>query len=276
MVNRDDRYRLTIVQQPRAARACGHGERDRRMIDPPPILQCSLTDYDSESSEDVAKLRSTWNIVHCFLHSVSDQSTPDSAGNDVSQITDPNDANRQLRRLMGTLHMNPFIGIDPKTPSTASETARIGSFYIFHDLSCRQTGLFKLHFQLLVVDMDFVYPGNRSFVVASATSDVFEVFSAKDFPGMLPSTELTKELRRQGATVAVKRGNEGRPGKNQLRRTVRSGSRSGSMRRIKPSRKPQLSRLVELLQLFTNQGDLTGGSRHNTATSTDDMQAMEE
>ena len=186
------------------------------MIDPPPILQCSLADYDPNSEDDVAKLRSTWNIVHCFLHSISGESPPDSAGHDVSQITDPNNTDRQLRRLMGTLHMNPFVGIDPETPKGALDNSRIGSFYIFHDLSCRQTGLFRLHFKLTVVDMDFVNPGNRSSVVASATSDVFEVFSAKDFPGMLPSTGLTKELRRQGATVSVKRGNEGRPGKDRL------------------------------------------------------------
>ena len=198
------------------------------MIDPPPILQCSLADYDPGSGDDVAKLRSTWNIVHCFLYSVSDESPPDSTDHDVSQIPDPNNTDRKLRRLMGTLHMNPFIGIDPEASSTTPEAACLGSFYIFHDLSCRVTGSFRLHFKLTVVDMDFVNPGSRSSVVASATSDIFEVFSPKEFPGMLPSTELTRELRRQGATVAV-RGNEGRPGKNQFERSIyKSGYNSHS------------------------------------------------
>lgn len=33
------KYRLNIRQQPVAARSCGFGERDRRVIDPPPIVE---------------------------------------------------------------------------------------------------------------------------------------------------------------------------------------------------------------------------------------------
>ena len=43
-------------------------------------------------------------------------------------------------------------------------------------------------------------------IAGTIDSDIFEVFSAKDFPGMRASTALTKELKRQGATVSVKKG----------------------------------------------------------------------
>jgi hypothetical protein len=49
-------------------------------------------------------------------------------------------------------------------------------------------------------------------------SDVFEVYPAKTFPGMVPSTELTKRLKEQGCLISVKKGHpriemtaEGRP-----------------------------------------------------------------
>ena len=62
--------------------------------------------------------------------------------------------------------------------------------------------------------------GGRIEAATIVDSDVFEVFSAKDFPGMSASSELTKELKRQGASVPVKKGNEAKGG----RRTKRRGS----------------------------------------------------
>lgn len=59
-------------------------------------------------------------------------------------------------------------------------------------------------------------------------SDVFEVYSAKDFPGMRPSTRLTKELKRMGAAVSVKKGKGfGGGGKREGGESVESGSASG-------------------------------------------------
>lgn len=48
--------------------------------------------------------------------------------------------------------------------------------------------------------------GGQGSIAGSIDSEEFEVFSAKDFPGMRASTALTKELKRQGATVSVKKG----------------------------------------------------------------------
>ena len=215
------RIRLVIRQQPRAARACGHGERDRRVIDPPPILQLLLVNYDPNSPTDRAILRSPFNMVTCLLHSVpSGGGTPESVGQDVSRIHDPNDPGRDLRRLMGSLTTSPFIGKDVDADPSVPENARIGAYYIFSDLSCRQNGKYRLQFTLIPVDMTTVVPGGRAETITTVTSDIFEVYSAKDFPGMLPSSALTKELKRQGAQVPVKKGNEGR--------VAKKGKRHGS------------------------------------------------
>ncbi|MCJ1379046.1 hypothetical protein MMC17_002145 [Xylographa soralifera] len=203
-----NRYRLQIRQQPIAARACGQGERDRRTIDPPPILQLTLTDFDPDSQDDQAKIRWPMNIVHCALHSIPRRTS--SAGRDVSSISDPNNSARLSRRLMGTLVANPFIGIDPETPSSAPDNSRTGCFFIFHDLSCRQNGLYRLHFTLVSLNVSSLLPGGPMPTIAEVDSDVFEVFSAKDFPGMRASSLLTKGLKLQGANVQVKKGSEGK------------------------------------------------------------------
>ncbi|KAI4204808.1 MAG: hypothetical protein LQ350_000874 [Teloschistes chrysophthalmus] len=201
--DRSARYKLTIRQQPLAARACGMGERDRRVIDPPPVVQLSLADFDPTSSADVDALRQPFNAVHCALI--------DCSGSDVTALQEPHDQQRTSRRLMGGLVVSPFVGTDPNVPNSQIENARLGCFFIFPDLSCRQTGLYRLRFTLMQLGAAITQQGSvANLTTSSVETNVFEVFSAKDFPGMKASTELIKELKRQGATVSVKKGNEGK------------------------------------------------------------------
>ncbi|KAK3176997.1 hypothetical protein OEA41_008323 [Lepraria neglecta] len=215
-----DRYILTIRQQPIAARACGFGERDRRVIDPPPIVQLSLKDFDAQSPSDLEALRWPFNILHCSLLSVPPQSSVYSSTPDVTQVPDPNQSNRWSRRLMGTLVASPFVGIDPEAPGSSDENARLSCFFVFPDLSCRQNGLYRLRFTLMKVNMPNMSEDGQGSIAGSVDSDTFEVFSAKDFPGMRASTTLTRKLKEQGATVQVKKG------KSQRKRGGSVGDRS--------------------------------------------------
>lgn len=123
------------------------------------------------------------------------------------------------RRLMGTLVASPFIGTDPSALPSGVGNARLGCFFIFPDLSCRQSGHYRLRFTLMQVNLGILPTGSSSnLTVGLVESEIFEVFSAKDFPGMRPSTALTKELKRQGAAVSVKKGNEPKPAKKGQKR----------------------------------------------------------
>jgi hypothetical protein len=187
-------YRITVRQQPSAARSCGFGERDRRVIDPPPIVQLTIHD-PSLSQDDVARrLRHQFSVVHCSIW--------DEAGlKDMSSM--PEDF-RQQRRLMGTLVASPFVGLD--------ETGEEGCFFCFPDLSCRTPGVFRLKFALVVLDPARMCSGERSAIVATVMSEGFQVYNAKDFPGMQASTGLTKRLKEQGCLISIKKGNEKREG----------------------------------------------------------------
>ena len=186
-------YELLIRQQPIAARACGFGDRDRRTIDPPPILEMIV--HDPGASK--ARLPSTFNyppssVVHCELWS-ADTDTAEAHMPEVGE-------RRQQRRLMGTLVSSPFIGGD--------EFGVNGCFFPFPDLSCRTTGKYRLKFTLVIIDASNIKPGDRLPFEATAISNVFEVYTAKTFPGMIESTELTKRLKAQGCLITVKKGHQ--------------------------------------------------------------------
>ncbi|TGZ76669.1 hypothetical protein EX30DRAFT_375276 [Ascodesmis nigricans] len=205
------RHRIQIRQQPAAARACGFGERDRRVIDPPPIIQLHISPSSPNAAPDPSELRYPFNIIHCTLYSADGQT-------DETSIYTAD--RRTTRRLMGTLVASPFVGVD--------ESGVEGCFFCFPDLSCRTNGSYRLLFKLMRLEPELdslggsgpggggggiggngtMGGGGKVKILAEMMSDVFTVFTAKEFPGMRPSTALTKALKRQGCTISVKKGNE--------------------------------------------------------------------
>ncbi|GAB7362085.1 hypothetical protein MBLNU230_g2119t1 [Neophaeotheca triangularis] len=192
-------YELSIRQQPMAARACGYGERDRRVIDPPPILELKITDKNTGRPEQDLN---AMLALHCTLLS------PDMKDETETQPEQP--GHQTTRRLMGTLVASPYQAKDEKNTA--------GTFFVFPDLSCRQVGKYRLRFKLLRVDPTNIEPGTVHGSVASIVTDCFSVYTAKDFPGMRASSALLKALRRQGLNVGVKKGSEARKGKSRAAR----------------------------------------------------------
>ncbi|KAI1751426.1 hypothetical protein F4782DRAFT_540904 [Xylaria castorea] len=182
-------YRVSIRQQPVAARSCGYGERDRRVIDPPPIIQMSIEDPTASEEKIRYQLTHSYSIMHCTIW---------NEGGDQDLSSMPEDYRTQ-RRLMGTVVSSPFAGND--------ENDEYGCFFCFPDLSCRTPGSFRLQFSFMVLDPSSS-PGHRTPVVALVMSDVFTVYNAKDFPGMKASTALTKRLKEQGCLISIKKGND--------------------------------------------------------------------
>ena len=138
---------------------------------------------------------------------------------DVTTVVDPNNVNKRSRRLMGTLVASPFICEDPELPPSADANSRLACFFVFPDLSCRQNGSYRLRFSLMKINIETIPTGGRSSIICTVESDIFEVYSAKDFPGMRASTALTKELKRQGAPISVKKGNEAKGVRKEKKRT---------------------------------------------------------
>ncbi|KAI1393772.1 velvet factor-domain-containing protein [Hypoxylon trugodes] len=182
-------YKLRVRQQPVAARSCGFGERDRRVIDPPPIVQVFIEDPKASQEEIRSQLKFRFSVMHCTIWN-------ETGDQDCSGMPDDY---RQQRRLMGTIVSSPFVGFD--------ENNEEGCFFCFPDLSCRTPGTFRLRFSLVILDPNSI-PGSKTPVCAIAMSEAFTVYNAKDFPGMRASTALTKRLKEQGCLISIKKGNE--------------------------------------------------------------------
>ena len=209
------RYWLYVRQQPRAGRACSNS-KDRRAIDPPPIIQLQISDFDPKSSDDMKDMTDQSFVVHCILCSAS----PPSRNVSVLMCQDDsNGARKAEKQIIGSLTASPFFCYEdpdpnsapqhpssqsyrpPQTPSEAvSRKTLPATFFCFSDLSVRRAGIYRLEFQLFKMSMD-----QKSFpVFHSILLDAFNVLNAKDFDHVQPSTPFVRGLIARGAGFPLK------------------------------------------------------------------------
>ncbi|KAI9166820.1 RYP2-like protein [Paramyrothecium foliicola] len=187
---KDIKFRLRLRQQPKAARSCGFGERDRRVIDPPPIVELMI-ESPTLSEEEIRTYR-------CYESYIMSCSIWDESGQrDASYMPEEY---RHQRRLMGSLVGTPFVGKD--------EHGKEGCFFTFSDLSCRTPGSFRLKFSVIMIDPIRAGMIRHFPILTEVQSDVFTVYNAKDFPGMVASTQLAHSLKAQGCILQLKKGND--------------------------------------------------------------------
>lgn len=183
-------FTLKMRQQPQAARACGSGERDRRNIDPPPIVQLHI-DGPGITREEVNRyLRYEGYVMSCGIYD-------ESGTKDASQM--PSEY-RYQRRLTGSLVGTPFHGKD--------DADEEGCFFPFSDLSIRTLGRYRLKFTLTMLNISNLVQNARFPILAETLSDALDVYTAKEFPGINQSSKLVRTLREQGCIIAIKKGND--------------------------------------------------------------------
>ncbi|KAF7506580.1 hypothetical protein GJ744_011617 [Endocarpon pusillum] len=210
------RYWLRIRQQPRAGRACSNG-RDRRAVDPPPVLQLQISDFDPNSPADIEDMQDQSFIVHCLLCTAS------GPAQDISVVMcqdDSSSGQKAEKQINGNLDASPFFcdeDPDPHTapphpssqlyypaqtipPSHASARNLPATFFYFADLSIRRAGVYRLEFQLMRLKMD----GTPLPILHSVLSEPFNVVNAKDFDHVQPSTPLVRGLVASGAGFPLK------------------------------------------------------------------------
>ncbi|KAG0250660.1 hypothetical protein BG011_008191 [Mortierella polycephala] len=118
-----------------------------------------------------------------------------------SLISTPGGANeppKTTRIMMGSVVVSPIL--------LNNEMGRSGWYFTFPDLSIRTEGVYTLKFSLMRLD-SFECEGNNnnhSNIVAEEMSGPFTVYSAKKFPGMTESTELSKAFAKQGLKIPIR------------------------------------------------------------------------
>ncbi|KAF8923969.1 velvet factor-domain-containing protein [Dissophora ornata] len=177
------KYILTIRQQPQRAKVCGMKERDRRPIDPPPIVQIKLADPTSDRNKDY--LQSPYLFMCCNLVHADDPS---------GEIVSP-----AHRALAGTVvsSLNRLKDVDNSD----------GGFFVFGDMSVRIEGRFCLRLTLLeLIEGQVVH-------VMTTISNPLTVYSSKTFPGMSESTFLSRSFSDQGVRIRIRKDHHVKPKK---------------------------------------------------------------
>ncbi|KAH0548572.1 hypothetical protein GP486_007884, partial [Trichoglossum hirsutum] len=145
-------YELHIRQGPERARVAGVKEKDRKPVDPPPIIQLRIKD-DSDPAQNY--LQSPYYFMCCNLYDPLHEQPATTAPHTALAGT-----------LVSSLHR--LKDIDNSD----------GGFFVFGDLSVKLEGEFRLRFSL------FEMLKNEVVHIKSIISGRFTVFATKNFPGM--------------------------------------------------------------------------------------------
>ncbi|KAH0841066.1 velvet complex protein [Fonsecaea pedrosoi] len=234
-------YTLDSNPEPLAQDPTERTEVRFRAIDPPPIVQLLMDDFDPDNEDDVAELKCPFWVVHCRLVGAV------AVNSDVStQSYYTEEGQKEVQRLLlGTTVASPTHTSDDPDPPTMpthpatkdaapappSPTSRFlpnttrgrlpraphnipGSFFIFADLSLRRAGEYRLQFTLMKMEPPLLRVGATVPAHHVVTSQVFRAVNAKDFDQVQPSTNLVKGLLDRGAGYPLK-----------LKKGIREGQR---------------------------------------------------
>ncbi|KAI9265578.1 velvet factor-domain-containing protein [Sporodiniella umbellata] len=167
-------YNITIRQQPQRAKVSLVNERDRRPIEPPPILQLYWENATEEESKKC--LQSPFYFMVANLVSEEEphillQPTQDYlSGTTVSSL-------HRLRDIDNS----------------------DGGFFVFGDLAVKKEGRFRLQFSLFEIVDGQVQNRNINY------SSSFTVYVPKRFPGPVEATFLSRTFSDQGVKMRIRK-----------------------------------------------------------------------
>ncbi|CAG8574693.1 4302_t:CDS:2 [Ambispora leptoticha] len=202
------KYEIVVAQQPVRARMCGFGDKDRRPISPAPVIQLIVKDGQGKIKHP--------NEINCSLFVVHTSLLKENGIDEAMIITHLSSKSYPANSKQSLT--NNLLGNHVASPYTLNDINGVpGIYFMFPDLSVRTDGLFKLSFSLIDVGIITNFPptsnnlrkiintgSSASDILASVTSNRFEVFPAKKFPGMLESTALMRCFANQGIKVPVR------------------------------------------------------------------------
>ncbi|KKA27479.1 hypothetical protein TD95_001990 [Thielaviopsis punctulata] len=194
------RYKLTILQQPERARACGAGSKsaaDRRPVDPPPVVELLIFDITNGQEKDITF---SYN-VNFFLFATLEHARTMAHGRVQTPAASP-----------------PVLTGMPVSGMAYLDRPSVAGYFLFPDLSVRHEGRYRLSFNLYE---EIKEAGDADLEPCEKPNDVnhnpsfdwrmeiksqaFIVYSAKKFPGLTESTLLSRTVADQGCRVRIRR-----------------------------------------------------------------------
>ncbi|RKP39503.1 velvet factor, partial [Dimargaris cristalligena] len=185
-------YQLVPRQQPKQAKVFSPKDKDRRTIEPPPIIQLkAITPAVADNYSDSALmggnyLQNPYLIMYAAVipaHNdgpIGSKPTATSASGSASSPL-------ALGTLVSSLHR--LKDLDNSD----------AGFFVFPDIAVRQTGEFRIRYSL------YELFDNRVHFLTSYISDVFVVYANKHYPGHCESTFLSRSFSDQGVRIRIRK-----------------------------------------------------------------------
>ncbi|KAJ5942485.1 Velvet factor [Penicillium verrucosum] len=167
-------FDLIIRQQPNRARVAGGKEKERKPIDPPPIVQLRVREEGTYLAQHY--LQSPYYFMCCSLYDATEERPVPVAPSTALAGT-----------LVSSLHR--LKDVDNSD----------GGFFVFGDLSVKIEGEFRLKFTLFEMRKD------RVSYLKTVISERFTVSPPKSFPGMMESTHLSRSFADQGVKLRIRK-----------------------------------------------------------------------
>ncbi|KAJ3243831.1 hypothetical protein HDU78_011733 [Chytriomyces hyalinus] len=172
-------FEIEIQSHPLHGRSCGVGDKDRRPLNPAPIL--SLQVKEGGQKLPPAELYTDSFVLRVELWN--------EEGTDavLSHANIP--AEKSI--LAGNIFSSSMVLRD--------QNGIPGIYFIFSDLSVRIHGTFRLKFYLYnMMESTGVLNRGKMSVISSIMSNPFTIYSSKSFPGTVMPSELVTAFIEQG------------------------------------------------------------------------------
>ncbi|ORX68793.1 hypothetical protein DL89DRAFT_268565 [Linderina pennispora] len=185
-------FKLVIVQQPIRARMCGSSDKDWRPVSPPPVLKLVLYDHDGNSVIDNSFMQHL--VIHTTLWK-------DSEEEELTVVELPHNTNsKRISAAAKSRKRGP--GLELENNLLGDYTA---SSSIVEDEAGEKGCRYRLRFSLIKLpSMDDYQQPMVPMCISSISTNAFDVYSIKTFPGMIESTPLSKALAQQGLKIPIR------------------------------------------------------------------------
>ncbi|KAJ2787355.1 hypothetical protein GGI15_000780 [Coemansia interrupta] len=185
----------TLSSNPRIPAGSGSGN-DNMVVYPPSVIAAGAP------SRGLGQHLANSSSIMSFSAGNDSTGAPDS-GNEGSSGTGGNYSNSDspvctVRNLIGA------------SVTTGAKLNNVdgspGIFFVFPDLSIRKDGEYRFRFSFFDLKSSIGdLLRTSAYIKARTFSDPFKVYSAKQFPGMIESTELSKHFAKQGVKIPVRK-----------------------------------------------------------------------
>ncbi|GAN01677.1 VosA [Mucor ambiguus] len=188
-------YTLLNRQEPIHARISTNNERDRRPIDPPPIIQMRLNNATPQQTDAFHQ--------NSYFYMCANLAHP----SDDSEIYTPTHNALSGQTVSSMYKLKDIDNHD-------------GAFFVFGDLSVKVEGSFRLKLSL------FEITTTGAVCLQSIFTGPFMVYPTKKFPGMLDSTFLSRSFSDQGARIRIRKENRAQVPNNNIAAATSVGAMS--------------------------------------------------